>query len=108
MAVSEQVHAYRTLSPKQLAAIKTVMQTFIADDLDRGVSPATRLYCHGCRGPRPQPGFLMYERYQLCNDCATGYETLLTSGQVATPGQFVRDRRFGEEFQWQLDQVAEA
>jgi hypothetical protein len=97
MAFAEHDSAHHTLSPTQLAGIRAVMQTFVADDLARGVSPVARMYCDTCEGARPRPGFLAYERYQLCNTCATAYEVARARGWVATPGQFVRDSRFGED-----------
>jgi hypothetical protein len=108
MALPRQEPALRTLTQNQLAGIRIVMQTFVTDDLSRGVSPVTRMYCDGCRGQRPKPGFLAYEEYQLCNVCATNYEVARAYGQVATPGQFVGDQRFGEEFHPQLKHSMEA
>ena len=96
MALSEPEPLHRTLSLTQLTSIRAAMHTFVADDLARGVSPAAPLYCDACDGPRPQPGFRAYERYQLCDPCATAYEAAMALGQVTTPGQFVRNARFGE------------
>jgi formate dehydrogenase maturation protein FdhE len=88
--------AGRVLSSAQLAAIHAVMHLFVDDDLAAGVSPHTRIHCDACVGPRPQPGAIRYERYLLCNGCATEYEVARIRGVVAAAGQYVRGKRFGE------------
>jgi hypothetical protein len=103
MSLSERGSVHGTLSPTQLAGIRAIMRTFVTDDLDRGVSPEERLYCDACEQARSQPGFLAYGRYQLCNACATAYEVAWACGEVATPGRFVRNVRFGEVSDSHLD-----
>ena len=84
------------LSATQLTAIRAVMRTFVDDDLARGVSVQTRLYCSACQQARSMAGFILYERYQFCNRCATEYEVARLRSMVASPGQFVREKTFGE------------
>jgi hypothetical protein len=86
----------RCLSPTQLASIRTVMQGFVEDDVARGVSPTARRFCDACEGPSSMLGCLAYERYLLCNLCATAYELAQAAGCVQSPGCFVRDKRCAE------------
>lgn len=91
------------LSSSQLSAIRAAMALFVDDDLARGVSPLTVLYCQACQQGRPMPGFILYgERFQFCNRCATEYEVARLRSIVASPGQFVRDKAFGEADRYAL------
>jgi formate dehydrogenase maturation protein FdhE len=93
----------RRLSRSQLTAICTAMAVFRTDDLARGVPEPARTYCDACQGPRPLAGALRYDRYLLCNTCATAYEVARARGLLATAGQFVREHRFGEGDRYRLD-----
>ena len=90
------------LTAGQLTAIRTVMALFVDDDLTRGISPRAELYCRACQQGRPMPGFILYERYQFCNRCATEYEVARLCSMVASPGQFVREKTFGEADRYAL------
>ena len=48
------------------------------------------------RTTAPAAGFIQYDRYSMCNHCAIEYEAARLRGVVGTPGQFVRDKHFGE------------
>lgn len=86
----------RPLSAAQVTAIRSAMRVFVDDDLARGIEPQRRLYCDGCERARPAAGFIQYERYAMCNECATEYEVARARALLASPGQFIRDKRFGE------------
>jgi hypothetical protein len=86
----------RLLSPSQLSAVRSAMRLFIEDDLARGVSSWQRAYCDSCQRPRPAAGSIKYDRYALCNACATEYEVARARGLPLSPGQFVRDKHFGD------------
>ncbi len=96
IATSSTTMLLRPISASQLAAVRTIMQLFIDEDLTNGVSLSQRLLCHGCRLPCSMAGFLQYERYQLCNGCATEYEVARMRGVVASIGQYVREKQFSE------------
>ena len=85
------------LTPLQISSVQATMSRHVNDDLARGVSPARRLYCGGCQSGRPMPGFRDYGKHALCSGCAAEYEVACLRGAVATIGQYVRDKRFGEE-----------
>jgi hypothetical protein len=55
-----------------------------------------RRYCDACEQGRPSAGFVRYERYTLCKTCATTYALAVARGLAVTPGQYVRDTRFGD------------
>lgn len=93
----ERTPPLRTLSPGQIEAIRSAMQLFIDDDLARGVRRTDRMYCDACQRPRPAAGVIRYGRYALCNCCATEYEVARAKGALSSPGQFVRDKHFGED-----------
>lgn len=86
----------RPLSAAQIEAIRRAMRVFVDDDLARGEEPHRRAYCDGCERARPVAGFIQYDRYSLCNACATEYEIARARGLVSTVGHYVRDKRFGE------------
>ena len=73
------------------------MRLFVDDDVARGVRRTDRIYCDACQHPRPAPGTIRYGRYGFCNGCATEYEVARAKGALASPGQFVRDKHFGED-----------
>lgn len=95
--VVERAPSLRSLSHGQIEAIRSAMQLFIDDDLARGVRRTDRMYCDACQRPRPAAGVIRYGRYALCNCCATEYEVARAKGALSTPGQFVRDKHFGED-----------
>jgi formate dehydrogenase maturation protein FdhE len=72
------------------------MKLFVDDDLSRGMAATSRNYCDACQRARPAAGFIQYDRYAICNCCATEYEVARARGTIASPGQFVRDKHFGE------------
>jgi len=84
------------LSPTQVQAIRSAMKLFVDDDLARGVRLTDRMYCDACQRARPAAGVIRYGRYAVCNGCAMEYEVARAQGQIASPGQYVRDKRFGE------------
>ena len=86
----------RPLSAAQVTAIRDAMRLFVDDDLARGTEPQRRAYCDGCERARPAAGFIQYERYCLCNGCATEYAVARARALVTTPGQYIRDKRFGD------------
>jgi hypothetical protein len=88
----------RRLSSGQVTAIRAAMQLFIKDALDSGLRVNQRRYCDADDAPRCAAGFIACGDYQLCNDCAAEYAMARTCGLVTNPGQYVRDRRFGEMF----------
>ncbi len=93
----ERATSTRSLSRGQVEAIRSAMRLFVDDDLARGVRQTDRMYCDACQRPRPAAGVIRYGRYSLCNCCATEYEVARAHGGLFTPGQFVRDKHFGED-----------
>jgi hypothetical protein len=93
------------LSETQLAAIRAAMQLFVDDDLDRGVTADQRLFCDACERVRPAAGSIRYDRYLLCNNCGIEYEVARARGLTISPGQYVRDKRFGETKPYLLEEV---
>jgi len=96
--------APRQLSETQFAAIRAAMQLFVDDDVDRGVTPDQRLFCDACERVRPAAGCIQYDRYLLCNSCGIEYEVAHARGLSVSPGQYVRDKRFGETREYTLDE----
>lgn len=86
----------RALTASQVEAIRVAMKLFVEDDLSQGVVGSSRIYCDGCERPRPAAGFINYDRYVLCNNCAIEYEVARARGAITTPGQYVRDKHFGD------------
>lgn len=80
------------------------MQLFIDDDLAQGVPPERRLYCDACERLRPAAGSIQYDRYLVCNTCGIEYEVARARGLTMSPGQYVRDKRFGETRVYALDE----
>jgi hypothetical protein len=81
----------KALSADQLMAIAAVMRLFVEDDLVNGVSAERTIVCDACGAMRPAPGFIRYEQRQLCNPCATAYETRRARGLVRTIGAHLDD-----------------
>jgi len=72
------------------------MDILVEDDLANGIGPDQRTFCDACQEARPLAGAILYERYLLCNACASEYEVARIGDLVPTAGRFVRDKRFGE------------
>jgi hypothetical protein len=70
----------RSPTPTQVAAVRSVMQLFVEDDLARGVTRHSRLWCVACASQQQAPGFVRYDGYWFCNPCATSYELARLSG----------------------------
>ncbi len=58
--------------------------------------PAARRYCDACERAVPAAGCEHLDRYTLCAACRQDYLLTWTLGQRRSPGQYVRDKRFGE------------
>jgi hypothetical protein len=91
------------LSRTQLAAIRAAMHVFVEDDISQGTRPEDRRYCDACERLRSAAGFVRYERYIICNLCATEYEVASARGITLSAGQYVRDKNFGEAGFYSLD-----
>jgi hypothetical protein len=81
-----------------------VMRSFVADDLALGVSPAATLHCPACERKRPRAGAIPYERYLVCNLCATEFEIARVGLAPLSIGQYIRDKQFGESERYALPQ----
>lgn len=92
----------RALTRAQVDAIRTAMHLFVEDDIARGNIRQARLYCDACECARPAAGFIQYDRYAMCNRCATEYEVGRARGQVGSAGQYVRDKHFGDGALYEL------
>jgi hypothetical protein len=68
------------LSPVQTAAVRTVMEEYVAEDQRRGYSARQRIHCDVCCHPRPRPGFMTYGEARCCNRCATRRELARLAG----------------------------
>jgi hypothetical protein len=90
------VATVRSLTRSQEAAIRATVRLFARDDVAHGISANARMYCDACERPRPAAGSIHYERYVLCNGCAVEYEVAQARGTLASVGQYVRDKRFGD------------
>lgn len=97
----------RAISRSRLAAIRAAMYRFVQDDVSRGLAPDERRYCDACECPRAAAGFVQYDRYLICNACATEYEIANARGLAVTAGQYVRDKNFGETGCYALDPEVE-
>ncbi len=86
----------RSLTETQIDAIRSAMKLFVEDDLARGVTSFSRVFCDACEQARPAAGVIQYDRYCLCNRCAIEYEAGRARGIVSLPGQYVRDKHFGD------------
>lgn len=62
-----------------------------------GATPAAQLYCDGCERMMPGCDCWRSGRYVLCRRCQDEYITAWAMGRRITPGQYVRDKRFGDE-----------
>lgn len=64
----------RTLTRREVQAVRNVMHLFRDDDLAQGVSRSARRWCACCNRPRPAAGFITYDALAFCNCCAVGFE----------------------------------
>ncbi len=62
-----------------------------------------RCYCDACERVRPASGFERVGGYLLCNVCVGDYAFARQYGLAATPGQYVRARRFGDIGEFTLE-----
>ena len=72
------------------------MHLFIEDDVSQGLSLGERRYCGACERVRSAAGFVQYDRYVICNPCATEYEVANARDLALSAGHYVRDKKFGE------------
>jgi hypothetical protein len=79
------------------------MRAFVEDDISKGTQTTDRRYCDACERLRSAAGFVQYERYVICNLCATEYEVANARGIALSAGQYVRDKNFGEAGFYALD-----
>jgi hypothetical protein len=61
-----------------------------------------RLYCDACEQAVPAQGCGRYTRYTLCAGCQQEYASAWATGLRVSPGQYVRDKRFGEGARYAL------
>jgi formate dehydrogenase maturation protein FdhE len=94
--MSSSVAPRHSLSTRQVSSIRAVMQLFIEDDIASGESVSERRYCHACELRRPAAGFIQYDRYAICNACATNYELARATGLAEDIGQYVDAGHAGE------------
>lgn len=79
----------RALTAEQLDAVRAIMRLFVDDDLAKGISPARQLLCAACERWQSAPGFILYERSEFCNDCATDFETARLRGLARTAADYL-------------------
>jgi hypothetical protein len=72
--------ARHSLSPVQVAAVRTVMDDCATLDRRRGYTARQRIHCDVCGHPRPRPGFVAYGEDRCCNRCATRRELARLAG----------------------------
>jgi hypothetical protein len=84
----------RSITPEQVAAIRSVMQVFVHDDRASGVPADKQMFCDACQTGRPARGFIQYDRHMVCNECAIDYEIARARGLVLSAAEFVRGRAF--------------
>ncbi len=82
-------HPSHPLSVQQRRAIREAMQTFVDEDLERGVDPRSEMNCPACGQRRSAAGSVAYEGVRLCNACATAYELRRTEGAVESLPEFI-------------------
>ncbi|HTE86281.1 MAG TPA: hypothetical protein VK821_16275 [Dehalococcoidia bacterium] len=95
----------RAVSKREIAEICASMRLLADDDLARGFIADRRRYCDACERAVCAAGFVQYERYALCNHCATEYEVATVRGVTSSIGRFVRDKNFGETGVYALESV---
>ncbi len=61
-----------------------------------------QLYCDGCERAVPGAGCRRWGRYTLCLGCQQEYFAAWAAGRRMSPGQYVRDKRFGESETYRL------
>jgi hypothetical protein len=95
----------RIISKREIAEICASMQSLVEEDLARGRFLHRRRYCDACECVVCAAGFMQYERYALCTQCATEYAVATARGIALSVGRFVRDKNFGETGDYALDPV---
>jgi hypothetical protein len=55
-----------------------------------------RLFCDACERAVVAVGCSRYARYTFCPACTREYAVARSGGRQVSPGQYVRDKRFGE------------
>jgi len=78
------------------------MQLILEDDLTLGVSPAAFIYCPACERERLRVGAVPYQRYFVCNLCATEFEIAKATLGTLSIGRYIRDKRYGESERYAL------
>ncbi len=92
----------RRLTENQLAAMVYVMRLFVEDDLALGVPASATILCPACEAQRPRAGAIPYDRYLVCNECATEYEIARVTAGPLSIGQYLRDKRYGDGARYEL------
>jgi len=69
---------------------------------DPATATKERLFCDGCERTAPSADCWRVDRYVLCRRCQEEYVTAWAMGRRPSPGQYVRDKRFGEEESYTL------
>jgi hypothetical protein len=87
----------RPRSPRRGPAGRYTLPSEKASEPHRSpISSEPKLYCDACERARPAQGFVQERRYLLCADCALEYAAGIASKRIASAGQYVRDKHFGE------------
>jgi hypothetical protein len=95
----------KTLSKREIEEICASMRMLAADDAARGLLKDHRRYCDACQRAVCAAGFVQYDRYALCNHCATEYEVAAARQLASSIGRFVRDKNFGETGVYALESL---
>jgi hypothetical protein len=77
------------LNTNQRAAIEAVLRQFADQALARGMPPWQRDPCDACAAMKPKAGFVNYEEFHLCNDCALQFEIKRAEREVTSVRAFV-------------------
>ncbi len=59
--------------------------------------PTARRYCDACEQAVPAADCEQLDHYTFCAGCRQAYLQAWALGNRRSPGQYVRDRRFGED-----------
>ncbi|HLZ72767.1 MAG TPA: hypothetical protein VKV26_22920 [Dehalococcoidia bacterium] len=65
-------------------------------------APVEQRYCDGCERAVAATGCRRWERYTLCARCQQEYLAAWAAGRRMSPGQYIRDKRFGESETYRL------
>lgn len=80
----------RTLTRREVQAVRTVMHLFRDDDLAQGIARSARRWCACCNRARPAAGFITYEALAFCNTCAAGFEFARLRHMAHTAAEYAR------------------